>query len=39
MTPEELEEVVEDVAVFARVSPEHKLKIVNALQKKGMWLR
>lgn len=35
MTVEELEEIVEDVAVFARVSPEHKLKIVNAFQRKG----
>lgn len=35
MTVQELEEIVEDVAVFARVSPEHKLKIVNALQQKG----
>lgn len=35
MSVEELEEVVEHVAVFARVSPEHKLKIVKALQNKG----
>ncbi|MBP3038334.1 cation-translocating P-type ATPase [Bacillaceae bacterium Marseille-Q3522] len=35
MSVEELEEVVDDVQVFARVSPEHKLKIVKALQKKG----
>ncbi|RFU63338.1 calcium-translocating P-type ATPase, SERCA-type [Peribacillus glennii] len=35
MSVGELEEVVEDVSVFARVSPEHKLKIVKALQNKG----
>ncbi len=35
MSDEELEEIIEDVAVFARVSPHHKPRIVEALQRKG----
>lgn len=35
MSDEELEKIVEDVAVYARVSPAHKSRIVKALKKKG----
>ena len=35
MTIEELEDVVNVVSVYARVSPEHKVKIVEALKKHG----
>ncbi|NJL55990.1 cation-translocating P-type ATPase [bacterium] len=35
MSEDDLDAVVETVPVFARVSPEHKLNIVQALQRKG----
>ncbi len=35
MSQTELESIVEDVSIYARVSPEHKLRIVQALQKNG----
>jgi Ca2+-transporting ATPase len=35
MTIEDLRKQVEEVAIFARVSPEHKLNIVQALQENG----
>ncbi|KXZ14893.1 ATPase [Bacillus nakamurai] len=35
LSPKELAEAVDDVYVFARVSPEHKLKIVRAYQENG----
>ena len=34
----ELEREVEDVSIYARVSPEHKLRIVQALQTKGRFV-
>jgi len=35
ISDEEFKNMVESVAVYARVSPEHKLRIVNALKAKG----
>ncbi|WP_233879126.1 calcium-translocating P-type ATPase, SERCA-type [Virgibacillus halodenitrificans] len=35
LTVNELKDVIEDTYVFARVTPEHKLKIVEAFQEKG----
>lgn len=35
MSDEELDEKIEHISVYARVSPENKIRIVNAWQKKG----
>jgi Ca2+-transporting ATPase len=35
MRDADLDAIIEDVRVFARVDPEHKLRIVHALQRKG----
>jgi Ca2+-transporting ATPase len=35
INPDEIKDIVSNVSVYARVSPEHKLNIVNALQNSG----
>lgn len=35
MTDQDLEDKIEDVSVFARIEPLHKLRIIQALKKKG----
>lgn len=36
MSDEELDRTVQNISVYARVNPEHKLRIVNALQRQGL---
>jgi P-type Ca2+ transporter type 2C len=38
MTDEELEQQVDLVSIYARVAPEHKLRIVQALQRRGRFV-
>ena len=35
MTDEQMDEEVENISVYARVSPENKIRIVKAWQRKG----
>jgi Ca2+-transporting ATPase len=35
VTDEQLDEIIEDARVFARVSPEHKMRIAQSLKRKG----
>ena len=35
MSQEQLDDAIEDIEVYARVSPEHKLRVVTAWQKRG----
>lgn len=36
LSPEELKNLVPNISVYARVTPEHKIRIVNAWQERGM---
>ena len=35
MTDDELDNIVQNIAVFARVSPNHKLRIIQSLKRIG----
>jgi Ca2+-transporting ATPase len=35
LTDEELDEIIDNVTIFARTTPEHKLRIVNSYQRRG----
>lgn len=38
LSPDDLEKQVDHVSIYARVAPEHKLRIVQALQRKGRFV-